>query len=140
MLDEAKTADPLPKDVSCTKPYNLTRGCSKAHGGTIKATIKNSKFVFATSDNGEYIYVTKRPTSGLSKGLFGGLTLGVIDPLTKSLNRDVTIIKSTLVDEGVNIIKIRPHLIKSIPDSYVIGYLLELDGNGYEVLSSYIVE
>ena len=139
MLDEAKSNEPL-KYAECKKSYEITIGCKKGIGANIIAVVNGRKIAFARNEIGDKLYVTTPFFRSLSSGMLEGYTLGILDTKTKSLNQSVKEVEKILNDEGVGVSKIIADVRRVITYTTVRGYILELDGNGYNVLQEYIVE
>ena len=140
ILPEAKSSTPVKGFISCTKPYNLTKGCNKTWIAAFTALIDKNNFSFSSTEDGKVVYITEPFSSSMAKGHVTGRTLGLIDLQTKALNSDVKKIEEVFNNKGINIIEVRPQVMWIITYTTVYGYFLILDGNGYDVLSKYIVE
>ncbi|MEM6580783.1 MAG: hypothetical protein AAF699_05900 [Pseudomonadota bacterium] len=131
--------------VSCSEPYPTTRDCGEEwdrKGPQMPAEIDGYLFVFASSEDGRIIRVASyQDTTGLVIDL---LSYGFTDYTGTHLEKILPVIEAALNTAGVNIVRvvpiIRPPLYAKAGDlGTSLGYFLELDGDGYAILSDYEV-
>ncbi len=108
MLPEAKSSTPIKGFVSCTKSYNLTKGCNKTWVAAFAALIDKNNFSFSSTEDGKTIYSTDPFSSNLAKVQVSARTLGLVDLQKKALNSDVKKIEEIFKKEDINIIEVRP--------------------------------
>ncbi|MFK7816819.1 MAG: hypothetical protein AB8B92_10850 [Gammaproteobacteria bacterium] len=124
---------------NCKKPYELTVGCSKFSLANLSVTYKSRTFKMSSTEDGKVIYIDNAFAAEMGNALISGYSLGIIDPLTASLNEDISAIKKGLASEGVNTLELLPLYVKLFGfQKNLHGYYLVLDGNGYEILEKYI--
>lgn len=104
--------------MGCNKPYKLTQDCSFFSGPKRKVEIDGLNFKITGSANGDIIFMAgKWFRSDLAAMAF-------------------KVAKDLLLKNKINIKKVRP----VITLGQTQGYLLILDGNGYDVLSKYTLK
>lgn len=118
--------------MTCKKPYILTQDCSIWSGAARKLSIDGFPVKVAGSEDGSIILV-------MDAHLFAN---SFSDPLTfnsathsEASNNSYYAVKKVFKQENVNIQKVIPLRFWGNTD----GYVLELDSNGYEILTKYSV-
>jgi len=112
--------------MGCNKPYKLTQDCSGFSGATRLVEISNFRFKIAGSEDGSIVLMMgAKPTSDAWNGK-STETVNVAYEVTKKflLENDVTVTSAEPVSSG----------------SLLAGYIIQSDGNAYEVLSEKSIE
>jgi len=107
--------------MSCSSPYPLTRDCSSFSGATRAVQVGNKELQIAASADGRAVLVVRPGLTGLAgvTSLWNP-TLGLLE-VADALDR-----------RGATISKIR-----TVGNSgRIVGYVLEIDGDGYRALTS----
>jgi len=114
------------KEVDCTSPYLLTRGCNDSELAVMNVDLHGLEFNAAFSDDGAAILVMHEMVSGGTTVLANMIFEGV---RTELAAQEVSIQTVTAIQtryyEGADV---------------VVGYLLKVNGDGYAVLKPYLAE
>lgn len=120
--------------VTCSNPYTLDQDCSSLTGGTRPIQLKNYHMKIAGSYSGKYVLITGNCHTDEKPDL-NKMSDSYLDPdgtVEKSHDSTACLdaVKELLAANGVGIVK----TIGLADGGMVVGYLLELDGDGYSIL------
>ena len=112
--------------MTCSRPYELPQDCSSWSGATREIAIGDVNMKIAGSSDGRIVLLSgPRPNVDTLKGSHTQIT-----------NFAYEIVKSELVDAGLEIVKVEP--VASMGSLY--GYVIELDGDAYSVLRAHSID
>lgn len=112
------------KDVSCTNPYLLTKGCDGSRLAAIDASLRGLEFKVAFSEDGSTLLVMHEMVTGGTTVLANML----FEAVRTELEQQAISIQSvsaleTWYHEGADVI---------------VGFLIKTDGDGFAVLRPYL--
>jgi hypothetical protein len=114
------------KEVSCSRPHLLTRGCEDSELANTNVDLHGLAFRAAFSNDGSTILVMHEKVTGGTTVLTNMIFSGVRTELAaQGLSLQVVTAVQTRYYEGADVI---------------VGYLLEVDGDSYAVLRPYFVD
>ena len=117
--------------MSCSEPYAFTQDCDKWSGGARILTIEGVDVaVAATQDGATIVIFDAHP----AKNILLNNPLILNSPRhSKVANAAYEVVRDALDKSGFKIVRAIP--VKTFADTS--GYILHLDGNGYESLKAY---
>ncbi len=117
VVEDAEGVEPVSGlSASCSKPFPVERDSSIMSGSTREIEIEGVEIKVAGSEDGRHVLMMP-PKLGTQA-------------VTNESNRRYQIVKATLAAEGVGVRSVVP----MVQSGLVMGYYLELDGDGYAVL------
>ncbi|MDJ0852556.1 MAG: hypothetical protein QNK04_29660 [Myxococcota bacterium] len=123
VVDDAQGVEPVSgMSAGCSKPFELERDCSIWDGANREILIESTEIKVAGSEDGRHVLM-------MAPSLVGGSFKGQ-DHLTNETNRRYHLVKGVLASRDIAVIRVIP----MVQSGAVVGYFLELDGDGYEVL------
>ena len=110
-------------EINCDRPFDLSVGCNKRHLATIGANLHGLEFDVASSSEGSIVLIQAKMVSGGTSVI----TNMIHEAVRTEMERNGIGIKS--------IIAIEDHYLEGA--DIIVGYLLTLDGQGFNILTPY---
>ena len=122
-------------DFSCESPYELSQDCKSKRNAQLTVVIDEIRFQIAGSEDGTIVFF-EQTTGDMLKSEFGWdfLFLGTADFHGRRLAKIYEVVERTLEKSSVQVTSAGP-VVSSVAET--VGYVLELDGDGYSVLRGY---
>lgn len=145
IVKDERVSDPISAfTTGCKKPYQLTQGCSSFWGANSQIELGGKKFAIAGTDDGTVVMIQNTAPEALTNAATTGLLYSTVDFNGLSLRDVLAIVISELEESEISIVKIVPviiprFLIKIGKLGSLAAYILELEGDGYAVLSEHAV-
>jgi hypothetical protein len=133
VVKQAADEKPLQElNLSCSSPHELTQDCGPSAGVRVLTIEGIDVAVSATRDGSTVVILDAHP----AKHIFLSNPLLMNSPRhSKAANAAYEVVSDALDKGGFKIIRAIP--LKTLADTS--GYILHLDGNGYEALKAYTV-
>lgn len=132
VIDKGKKSDHISTfSLTCKKPYIFTQDCSNWWGANRTITIEQYDVKIAGSCNGNIILVMD---AHLLKNTFLSNPFLLNAPRhSHAVNNSFEAVQKVLRESKIEILKVVP--VKAMGN--IDGYVLETDGDGYSILTTY---
>jgi len=119
--------------VTCSRPYSLIQDCSNFSGAQREILIDGQKLKVAGTADGKVILVMNN--NYMRNELTLALTLGIAENNSRESNDAMSAVEKLFSENGIGILK-KTRMGTRLT---TVGYLLELDQDGYSLLKKYSV-
>lgn len=134
VVEQAANEKPMQGiDISCSKPYALTQDCTSWMGFRRTVSIDGFDVLVAASEDGATVVIFDAHST---RNIFLSNPFVLNSPRhSRASNTSYEVVREVIQRSGFKIVRAIP--LKTFADTS--GYILELDGNGYEVLKTFTV-
>lgn len=120
--------------MNCKEPYMLTQDCSNWSGAKRKTKIEGFEVKIASSSAGDVVFIMDAHL--FANAFKEGITMNLVkDYQSAAANNSFEAVKKILQENNIEITRVRP----VVTMGRINGYVLELKGDGYSILSEYTI-
>lgn len=120
--------------MTCSRPYKFSQDCSNWSGAKREIELQGHKMRISGSEDGKSILIMDEKY--FSNSLKRALSMGISDAGTDEAMECGRAVESFFADQKIHIIK----KLKLIETGSVVGFVMEMEGDGYSLLKNHTVE